>query len=82
MAKPNALREKYRDLLDELDNKPIIGNHTVGDLTITANQVSWIVTQGKADKQYLVGKGRCRSGEKMRTDIRTAVNKWVSKQQN
>jgi hypothetical protein len=82
MAKPSALRDKYADLLDELDCKPIIGSHSIGDLTLVANQVRWLLTQVAGDTNYLVGRGRCRSGEKMRADVRKAIMKRVSKQQN
>ncbi len=67
--------EVYAEHLEDLKGRPLIGRHTLGDLTLEVTHHTWQVT----DIHGNTWSGRARTGQRMRDAIARAVRQWVKK---
>lgn len=74
--KPTTLQEKYAELLATWAQGPLIGAHTIGELTLVVYHRSWRLTHG----EYSVADGPTKHAKETRAKITCAIMKWVSNQ--
>lgn len=66
-------RAEYQDALDALEHQPIIGTHTIGDLTLEVNMKRWTMHDSHGNSYGAAA----RSGEAMRNGIAKAAAQWM-----
>ncbi len=62
-------REHYMELLDAMNGKPILGRHTLGELTVEVTHRTWSVTDERGNNWS----GRSTTGPGLRDGIRKGV---------
>lgn len=67
--------EEYRAALAAMERLPIIGTHTIGELTISVSHKRWTVSDLHGNEYG----GAVTAPAKVRGSVRTAVVRWMER---
>ena len=67
-------REDYLSAFQAMSEKPIMGTHRIGVLTITVGALRWTINDGRGNTHT----GMTGNGPVTRNRIHTALHKWLN----